>query len=972
MRDISKDIAVIGMSAKLSGEKDINTWWNDIAQGRILTHKYSNAELKENYVPESHYLRNDYIPIRGNLDDILRFDNMLFGVNNRDAEVMDPQYRLMLESSWSALEDAGYGKKSTRPITGVFASTSTSNYMYNLLYNGPYEPDILEQIIHGNEQDFMASLISYKLNLTGPAVAIQTACSSSLGGLHLARQSLINKECDLALVVAAAIPFPQGGYIYQDGGIYSKSGKCRPFDAKADGVLEGSGVACVVLKRLEDIQKHDVEPHAVILGSSINNDGSAKAGYFAPSITGQTNVIINAVENACIDVTKISHIEMHGTGTIIGDPIEWSSTSEAYKKLGAKTHQIAIGSVKANIGHLDAAAGLASLIKTMMILKTSHIPKLANFESPNPYLSEYNNSPLYIPNDLNNKQEIEIACINSFGIGGTNAHVIVGKAPLNTLTKTYKSVITEPKLYGLSFSANDTDSLERLRQSMVEYLINNDPDLNDLIYTIREGKEHLKKNLTVCGHNKKEIIKKLKTKTSLFYNDTVNPTSCNIIFLFPGQGTQYPGMALPFVTIPNFKENIELCLKLCDTDIQETIRSALFDISFPENKLNQTELAQPSLFILEYSIAKCLIDLGITPSFLLGHSLGEFTSMCISEILTLEDAIKLVLVRGQAMQKCSEGLMLHLDCEKEELEKMIIDSNIDVSIAALNTEKASVISGTTSQIKQFLKFTGNTKFTKILKSNRPFHSELMRMALPSMDSLLNKISISTAKTPIILNLDGKILNTEKKINAEYFLKHAVSTVQFKKSLDQLAKLPNVFCIEIGPGKVLGSMAKAHNLNTISLLCDGINTTTNDINQQLILLNSIGLPISLPNTKKGKMLHIPTYQFYGPKWIASEISSNLSDQKKNKDLEIIDDIEAENKNASTITNRLIDIWISILRNNSIYENSDFFLSGGDSLTIITLVRKVNQEFGINLTAREILAAQLLKDQVSIIEKTLNLL
>ena len=376
MRDASCDVAIVGISARFPGANDINTWWNSLLKGEILTKKYNHEEIENNGILKSYYLQNNYVPVRGHLDNILRFDNRFFNVNNRDAEIMDPQYRLMLETAWSALEDAGYGKKNNKPITGVFASCSTSSYMYNILFNGPYEPDILEQIIHGNEKDFIASIIAYKLNLIGPAISIQTACSSSLVGLHLAKQSLLNKDCDLALVVAAAIPFPQGGYLYHDGGIYSKNGKCRPFDAKADGVIEGSGVACVVLKRLEDINENDVDSYAVILGSAVNNDGSSKVGYFAPSITGQKKVIKQAINNANIDISKVSYIEMHGTGTVIGDPIEWTSTSESYQQLGARTNQIAIGSVKANIGHLDAAAGLASLIKTIMILKTNQIPPL--------------------------------------------------------------------------------------------------------------------------------------------------------------------------------------------------------------------------------------------------------------------------------------------------------------------------------------------------------------------------------------------------------------------------------------------------------------------------------------------------------------------------------------------------------------------------------------------------------------------
>ena len=965
MRDASCDVAIVGISARFPGANDINTWWNSLLKGEILTKKYNHEEIENNGILKSYYLQNNYVPVRGHLDNILRFDNRFFNVNNRDAEIMDPQYRLMLETAWSALEDAGYGKKNNKPITGVFASCSTSSYMYNILFNGPYEPDILEQIIHGNEKDFIASIIAYKLNLIGPAISIQTACSSSLVGLHLAKQSLLNKDCDLALVVAAAIPFPQGGYLYHDGGIYSKNGKCRPFDAKADGVIEGSGVACVVLKRLEDINENDVDSYAVILGSAVNNDGSSKVGYFAPSITGQKKVIKQAINNANIDISKVSYIEMHGTGTVIGDPIEWTSTSESYQQLGARTNQIAIGSVKANIGHLDAAAGLASLIKTIMILKTNQIPPLTNFNFPNPYLSGYDDSPLYIPSNIGSdtSHSVEIAGINSFGIGGTNVHVLIGKAP-NYLEKTtiYNS---KPKLYSLSFSADDSASLERLRQSIIEYTINNSSNLDDVAYSLREGRERFKKILTVCGYDKQEIIDKLSTGRDLFYSESVNIASSTLVFLFPGQGTQYPGMAIPFLVIPELRETIESCVTLCDLNIQQEIRDSLFNTSYPKEKLDKTELTQPSLFILEYSVSKCLMNIGLFPAILLGHSLGELTAMCISGVLSLQDALKLVIIRGKSMQQCEEGLMLHLDLSERELHDVILQLKSKVSIAALNTENSSVVSGTKQAIGSLQEFLGNKEVSKLLRSNRAFHSELISEALPSMSTILEEISILPTKIPVICNLDGMILDVGQKISSEYFLKQAISTVQFKKSLEQLKNFSNVFCIEVGPGKILGSMSKMYNLNTISLTNQGNKTKSEDVLQQLMCIDSIGFHIELFNYTKGKMLHIPTYKFYGPEWIAPEINlQNLSHTEKLQAEPVILDTNG-------ITNLLIAIWSEVLRCNNINEKSNFFLLGGDSLMITTIIRKVNKTFNINVSAKDMLSCQALENQVYIIEQSVSI-
>ncbi|MBW5481881.1 beta-ketoacyl [acyl carrier protein] synthase domain-containing protein, partial [Streptomyces bambusae] len=429
-RDRSLDIAVTGVSGRFPGSSDLAGWWEALVEGRVLTTRYDKRRLREAGVHPSLVDDPEFVPVHGHLDDADRFENALFRVSPREAEMMDPQHRLMLECAWAALEDAGTSPLDTALTTGVYASASGSGYLRAMLAGGGLDPMTLEDAVHGNEPDFMASLISYKLNLTGPAIAVQTACSSSLVALHTAVQALLNGECDQALVVGAGVAYPQAGHLHVPGGIHSAAGACRPFDEHADGVVAGSGVACVVLRRLEDALADGVEPYGVVLGTAVNNDGSAKAGYYAPSAGGQEAVIRAALEAADVDGASIGYLETHGTGTRVGDPIEWSAASAALRAAGAAPGQVAVGALKANTGHLDNAAGLAGLIKALYVVREGVVPPVAGFTRLNPLL-DTEDSPLYVPAAAApwSGPEPRRAGVSSFGVGGTNAHAVVEAPP---------------------------------------------------------------------------------------------------------------------------------------------------------------------------------------------------------------------------------------------------------------------------------------------------------------------------------------------------------------------------------------------------------------------------------------------------------------------------------------------------------------------------------------------------------------
>ncbi|MFE2145415.1 beta-ketoacyl synthase N-terminal-like domain-containing protein, partial [Streptomyces sp. NPDC059456] len=563
-RDRSLDMAVTGISGRFPGSADLAAWWDALVEGRVLTTRYDKRRLREAGVPQILVDDPEFVPVHGHLDDADRFENALFRVSPREAEMMDPQHRMMLECAWAALEDAGTSPLDTPLTTGVYASASGSGYLRAMLAGGGLDPMTIEDAIHGNEPDFMASLISYKLNLTGPAVAVQTACSSSLVALHTAVQALLNGECDQALVVGAGVAYPQAGHLHVPGGIHSAAGTCRPFDEHADGVVAGSGVACVVLRRLEDALADGVEPYGVVLGTAVNNDGSAKAGYYAPSAGGQEAVIRAALEAADVDGASIGYLETHGTGTRVGDPIEWSAASSALRAAGAAPGQVAVGALKANTGHLDNAAGLAGLIKALFVVREGVVPPVAGFTRLNPLL-DTQDSPLYVPSAAApwSGPEPRRAGVSSFGVGGTNAHAVVEAPPAPEPRSDGRD---QPRAGHLALlSAADGDALARSADRLGRHLAALAPEAADVTRTLATGRAALPERLAVTGRDTADLAARLisgATAGAGTARGRVPETGpAPLVLAFPGQGAQRPGMALPFAeALPGFAEALATCL----------------------------------------------------------------------------------------------------------------------------------------------------------------------------------------------------------------------------------------------------------------------------------------------------------------------------------------------------------------------------------------------------------------------------
>ncbi|MGA5362588.1 type I polyketide synthase [Streptomyces purpurascens] len=983
-RDRSLDIAVTGISARFPGAADLDAWWTALTEGRVLTSRYEKSDLLAAGVPKDLLDDPDYVPVHGHLPDADRFENVLFGVSPREAEMMDPQHRLMLEAAWAALEDAGVpprGRGAEREAgtqrTAVFASASGSGYLRAMVASGKLDALTIEDAIHGTEPDFMASLLSYKLDLNGPAVAVQTACSSSLVALHMAVQSLLNGDCDQALVVAAGIPYPQAGHLAVAGGIHSASGECRPFDEKADGVVAGAGVACVVLRRLADAEADGGDPYGVVLGTAINNDGAGKAGYYAPSVGGQEAVIRAALSTADVGGDTIGYLETHGTGTRVGDPIEWSAASAALSGAGAPEGSIAVGAVKANVGHLDNAAGLAALIKALLVVKTGVVPPVAGFTGLNPLL-ETDGSPLYVPTECGpwTGPEPRRAGVSSFGIGGTNVHVVVEQPPVAPAGPD-----SGDRARLVLLSAADAEALDRSAARLGARLADG-ADLTDVAATLATGRAELPERLAVTGRTTAEVARRLTRSTAAVRGSRPAGGPAPVVFAFPGQGTQYPGMALPAAeALPGFPAALEQCLAAFEPALAERMRRALHDPGSPAPDLAATELAQPVLFAFEYAAATALVALGVAPAAVAGHSLGEITAACVAGVFDLADAARLVTVRGQAMQECPQGAMLALGCEEERVRELIAVSGLPgLEPVAVNSPDSCVVAGPVAAVTEFEARLAGRIPVRRLAADRAFHSALVEPALPRLTDTLATLTVHRPSVPFAANVTGRLFPADSDIRPQLFVEQARRTVRFGDALASIADhLPDALVVEVGPGRVLSALAEAAGLSSVPLSPSRTAHPADEVLTALGTLWTRGQPLSpralcAPGRRR---VHLPTYPFAGPRWIAPEAAPSTDASRLVKAGEVVEEAvpvqepvltraakpaPAPPEDPTTLLTRL---WTELLGHCDLAAHSDFFDLGGDSLLATRLARRATRELGVRVPVRDLMTARSLSGQAELL-------
>ena len=831
--DAIKGIAVIGMVGRFPKAKGVDEFWQNLCNGQESISFFSDEELKASGTDPELLHDPQYVKAGARLFDIEMFDASFFDFSPREAEIMDPQHRILLECAWEALENAGYDPGAGKGLTGVYVGTNLSLYMLSKLVSNP---DLIKSmgssIFFSNVQDFAATRVSYKLNLKGPSINISTACSTSLVAVHSACQGLLNYECDMGLAGGVSIQSLQKqGYFYQEGGITSPDGRCCAFDAKAQGTIFGDGVGIVVLKRLEDALADNDCIHAVIKGSAINNDGAAKVGYTAPSVGGQASVITEAQAIARFHPETITYIETHGTGTALGDPIEISALKKVFEARTKKKGFCAIGSVKTNVGHLNTASGVTGLIKTVMALKHKLIPPSLHFEQPNPEI-DFTNSPFYVNTKLsewNTNGTPRRTGVSSFGVGGTNAHVVLEEAPV-VQTRDLASLHSRPRQL-LLLTAKTSTALETTTTNLVVHLQQHpDITLPDVAHTLQVGRRAFEYRRIVVCHDIDDAVKALTSQDlQRVFTYHRKPSHCPVIFMFSGQGAQYVDMGRELYSVePTFRRHVDTCAQILQPHLNLDIRHILFpneqQIETATQQLQQTAITQPALFALEYALAQLWMEWGVHPEAMIGHSIGEYVAATIAGVFSLEDALAVVATRGQLMQQLPTGSMLAIPLPPEDVQSLIegVEPRIptpgtslhpngaSVQIATINSPSSCVVSGSSDAIAALQnQLSSQSLECRMLHTSHAFHSVMMEPILELFVQALKKVKLNPPRIRFISNVTGTWITDEQATNPNYWGQHLRQTVRFSAGISQLLQQFEGVFLEVGPGRTLSTLTTQH-------------------------------------------------------------------------------------------------------------------------------------------------------------------
>ncbi|HEY0735322.1 MAG TPA: beta-ketoacyl synthase N-terminal-like domain-containing protein [Herpetosiphonaceae bacterium] len=810
------EIAIIGISGRFPGAPTTEQFWQNLCDGVESISFFEDQEVEHSVFEPELASHPSHVKAAGVLQNVDQFDAAFFGYTPREAQIMDPQFRVFFECAWEALEQSGYDPDTAGATIGMFAGAGSSSYLINNLLSNQellQESGGVFQTMLGNTSDQLTMLTSYKLNLKGPSVAVQTACSTSLVAVHLACQSLLIGDCDMALAGGVSIQFPQkSGYLYQTGGIMSPDGHCRAFDADAQGTVNGYGAGVVVLKRLSSAVADGDHIYAVIKGSAINNDGSTKAGYTAPSVEGQARVISAAHVISEVDPATISYVEAHGTGTPLGDPIEIAALTEAFRASTTERGFCAIGSVKTNVGHLDAAAGVTGLIKTALALHHQQLPPSLHFTQANPKI-DFAHSPFYVNTKLapwTPNGSPRHAAVSSFGIGGTNAHVILEEAPPVAESSPGRSAQL------LVLSAKTETALEAATRNLAAYLEQHpQANLADVAYTLQVGRKAFAQRRILVGRDVEDALSTLQSgdprrMPSQAYNGGYRP----IIFMFPGQGAQYVHMAAQiYAEEPGFREEVDRCCELLKPHLGLDLRDFLYPTNEAQadaaEQLNQTLLTQPVLFVIEYALAKLLLSWGIAPHAMIGHSIGEYVAACLAGVFSLEDALKIVAVRGQLIQSLPHGSMLVIPLPAAEVQALLrAESNPDLALAASNGLSVSVVSGPDDAVAALRETLSQRHIEcRIAHTSHAFHSPMMDPILAPFVEQVRQIRLRPPQMRYMSNLTGTWITAEQATDPEYWVKHLRQTVRFIEGVQELANIPEAIFLEVGPGHTLSTLTK---------------------------------------------------------------------------------------------------------------------------------------------------------------------
>ncbi|HEX2077186.1 MAG TPA: type I polyketide synthase [Longimicrobium sp.] len=964
----SSAVAIIGMAGRFPRSADVEEFWRNLRDGVEGITFFTDDELREAGVPEEQLKDPHYVKARGVLEDVDRFDAAFFNYNARQSQLMDPQIRLFLEKSWEALESAGYDPDTYEGSIGVYGGASQPSY---LLYHMLRDPKVVGSTNRWNlmiftNNDYLTTHVSYRLPLRGPSMNVQTACSTSLVAVHVAAQAILSGECSIALAGGVSIFTPgRRGYLYEEGHILSPDGHCRAFDADARGTLEGEGVGVVCLKRLDQAMEDGDPILAVILATAVNNDGRLKVGYTAPSIDGQADVIAEAQAVAGVTPDDIQYIEAHGTGTALGDPIEIAALKQVFRGGTDRREFCAIGAVKTNIGHLDAAAGVTGLIKTVQQLRYRQMAPTLHFKKPNPKL-ELEGSPFFVNDRLRDWEVPEgtprRAGVSSFGIGGTNAHAILQEAP-------------PPRPSGpgrpwhlLIFSHMTEKGREEMTQNFIRWLEEN-PGANmaDAGFTLQAGRRFFRQRRTLVVRDRDDALEALRTMDPTRVKTRLDPHRMTpTTFMFTGQGSQYVGMAREtYEQEPVFRQAVDHCCELLrphlGLDLREVIYPAEGNTEEAAERLKQTAFAQPALFVVEYALAQLLKHWGYVTESMIGHSVGEYVAATLANVFTLEDALRLVAERGRLMQEMPHGSMLSVSLSEADLRAVLPE---ELDLAAINGPTLCVVSGPTEAVDAFQ---GTLEERGVhctrLHTSHAFHSRMMDPIVDRFEEIVRTVKLGRPEIAYVSNVTGDWITEEQARDPRYYAEHLRGAVRFDDGLRVLMQEPDRILLEMGPGRALATLARRHPARDPRMVViQMLPHAQDDLTDCQMLWEAVaemwleGLEPKWPrfyDHQKRHRLALPTYPFQrGRFWLGvkdeeSEKSANqvfwtpenhqypvpLQFEPRNEYEEIMCDIFRELFGLQTV---------------SIYHN--FFHLGGDSLLAVQMVSRIRERCKVEIPLR----------------------
>jgi acyl transferase domain-containing protein len=843
-------IAVVGMSGRFPGAGSVEEFWRNLSEGVESISRFGEDDMEYSVATDASRAQGQrVIRARSVLDGVDLFDADFFGMYPKEAELTDPQHRLFLECAWEALENSGHAPESYPGLIGVYAGLSMNTYLLNNLcadrafaanFAGNYQVGVY-QIMLGNDKDFLPTRVSYKLNLRGPSIAVQSACSTSLVAICQACTALLTFQCDMALAGGVSITFPQKrDYFYQEEGMVSADGTCRTFDAKACGTVFGHGVAVVLLKRIEDAVADGDNILAVIKGTALNNDGSAKVGYAAPSVKAQADVIAMAQSVAGVHPETISYIEAHGTATPLGDPIEIAALTEAFRRGGAVRNQYcAIGTGKTNIGHLDVAAGATGLIKTVLQLQHESIPPLLHFNSPNPRI-DFAGSPFYPVAATTEWRRGAIprrAGVSAFGVGGTNAHIVVEEAPVAPPSGPSRD------RQMLLLSARSPAALDAMSDRLANWLSEHPTvDLADVAFTLNRGRQRFKHRQAICAASVPEAVEKLRTRDPKSAPRSVgSPSPSGIAFVFPGQGSQYVNMGRDlYESEVEFREAIDECSSslqgLLDLDIRTVLYPAA-GIERASEMINETWVTQPSTFVVEYALARLWMSWGVKPAVVLGHSVGEYVAAVLAGSLTLDEALGLLATRARLMQDLPPGSMLAVRKGIDGLTPLLSGS---IAVAAVNGPAVTTLSGPTpdlSHLQQVLESQGIA--CRMLPTSHAFHSAMMDPVVEPFARAAAGVPARPPSLPWMSSFTGAWMDPSVAPEPSYWAGQLRHPVLFSQAAAAVLDHGITTFLEVGPGQALAQLIRQQPAKQPLSVETSIGPEGNNASGLGMMLNTLG-------------------------------------------------------------------------------------------------------------------------------------